>query len=586
MAKGFIGATGYKAYLGATKMKAGYIGATRVYSAGSTVTYVVDNGVSYTEEVDSEASCLSPKSFTPTKSGWTFWGWRQDTSPNGNVLTSLVMEDHPITLYAVYAKSVTVTYYNENTGAIKDVKNRYYNSGSITNPTFTLHQTAKSGWTPAGWAVGNGSVAYSNGTAFTRDSDITLYGKYNQTITVTYYNGTTSAASATGTRSYYSGTGAIVNPTFTLYQAALTGWTARGWSTSTAGNGGITYANGAAFTRDSNITLYGMYQQTITLTYYNGNSTASTTSGTRYYNPGSGNISNPTFTLTPASLSGWTFRGWATSSAAAAGIAYSSISNTALGANTTVYAAYSQTITLSYNGNGATSGSIAAQTGTRYWNTGNVSNPSFTLQANAFTRPGYTFSYWALNGGTAYSPGAVVTLETSASMYAAWVAQSYYAYQNGVTNTAMGISNPYFYVTNAQNGRYYATPTIESAFNAIGFIADVYCDANKSGPITGICTGWIPTNGLSTLHTEIIHHNYTDRGGIGTPYYEIHGLNAAGADTTLWSGMWGYNDTGGVLNRDIIGYTHICIYLHYDTAGGSSGLNKKIFFGIKEIRLY
>lgn len=508
MAKGFIGATGYKAYLGATKMKAGYIGATRVYSAGSTVTYVVDNGVSYTEEVDSGASCLSPKSFTPTKSGWTFWGWRQDKTASGSILSNLTMGDSPITLYAVFRQTVTVTYYNGSTTASSKTGYRYYNTGNVANPSFTLTQTA------------------------------------------------------------------------------MSGWTARGWSTSTAGNGGITYANGTAFTRSSNITLYGMYQQTITLTYYNGSSTASTTSGTRYYNPGSGNISNPAFTLTPASLSGWTFRGWATSSAATAGIAYSSISNTAFGASTTVYAAYSQTITLSYNGNGATSGSIATQTGTRYWNTGNVLNPSFTLPANAFTRPGYTFSYWALNGGTAYSPGAVVTLETSASMYAAWVAQSYYAYQNGVSNTAMGIGNPYFYVTNAQNGRYYATPTIESAFNAIGFIADVYCDANKSGPKTGICTGWMPTNGLSTLHTEIIHHSYTDRGGIGTPYYEIHGLNAAGADTTLWSGMWGYNDTGGVLNLDVLGYTHICIYLYYDTAGGSSGLNKKIFFGIKEVRLH
>lgn len=259
MAKGFIGATGYKAYLGATKMKAGYIGATRVYSAGSTVTYVVDNGVSYTEEVDSEASCLSPKSFTPTKSGWTFWGWRQDTSPDGNVLTNLVMEDHPITLYAVYAKSVTATYYNESTGAIKDVKNRYYNSGSITNPTFTLYQAAKSGWTPAGWAVADGSVAYSNGTAFTRDSDITLYGKYNQTITVTYYNGTTSAASATGTRSYYSGTGAIVNPTFTLTPASLSGWTFRGWATSSAATAGIAYSSISNTAFGVNTTVYAAY---------------------------------------------------------------------------------------------------------------------------------------------------------------------------------------------------------------------------------------------------------------------------------------------------------------------------------------
>lgn len=347
MAKGFIGATGYKAYLGETKMKAGYIGATRVYAAGSTVTYVVDNGVSYTEEVDSEASCLSPKSFTPTKSGWTFWGWRQDTSPDGNVLTNLVMEDHPITLYAVYAKSVTATYYNESTGAIKDVKNRYYNSGSITNPTFTLYQAAKSGWTPAGWAVADGSVAYSNGTAFTRDSDITLYGKYNQTITVTYYNGTTSAASATGTRSYYSGTGAIVNPTFTLYQTTLAGWTARGWSTSTAGNGGITYANGAAFTRDSNITLYGMYQQTITLSY-NGNgatggSNAAQT-GARYHNSGTGAIVNPSFTLSASGFvrTNYAFTKWALNSGS--GTQYAAGASITLSANATMYAVWMQNV--------------------------------------------------------------------------------------------------------------------------------------------------------------------------------------------------------------------------------------------------
>ena len=69
MAKGFIGVSGYKGYLGAIKMKKGYIGATRVYSAGNVVTYHVDSGVTYQEEVDDGESCLSPKTFTPAKSG-------------------------------------------------------------------------------------------------------------------------------------------------------------------------------------------------------------------------------------------------------------------------------------------------------------------------------------------------------------------------------------------------------------------------------------------------------------------------------------------------------------------------------------
>lgn len=38
----------------------------------------------------------------------------------------------------------------------------------------------------------------------------------------------------------------------------------REWSASGTVNSGITYNNGVAFTRDSNVNLFGMYQQTIT----------------------------------------------------------------------------------------------------------------------------------------------------------------------------------------------------------------------------------------------------------------------------------------------------------------------------------
>ena len=199
-----------------------------------------------------------------------------------------------------------------------------------------------------------------------------------------------------------------------------------------------------------------MYQQTITLTYYNGSSTVSTTSGTRYYNPGSGNISNPTFSLTPASLSGWVFRGWATSSAAAAGIAYSSISNKTFGTSTTVYAVYSQTITLSYNENGATSGSTTAQTGTRYWNTGNVSNPSFILPASGFSMTNYVLAKWALNSGseTQYAEGASITIDANATMYAVWVQNvQEFNYTGGMQSYTVPITGIYrFDVYGAQGG--------------------------------------------------------------------------------------------------------------------------------------
>ena len=157
-----------------------------MYSAGSVVTYRVDTETVYQEEVDEGASCLSPKTFTPSKSGWTFVGWRSDGAASGTVLTNKVMGDTPVTLYAVFRQIITVTYYNGNTTASSASGNRYYNNGAISNPSFTLNQVALSGWTVRGWSTNgtaNSGITYNNGVAFTRDSNVTLFGMYQQTIT-------------------------------------------------------------------------------------------------------------------------------------------------------------------------------------------------------------------------------------------------------------------------------------------------------------------------------------------------------------------------------------------------------------------
>ncbi len=317
-----------KLNIGAAKVKKMYRGDVKVYSAGNICTYHVDTGITYQEEVDEGASCLSPKSFTPAKAGWTFLGWRGDASANANIHHSLVMGDGPVTLYAVFRQVVTVTYYNGSTAAGSTSGYRYYNNGNVANPSFTLTQ------------------------------------------------------------------------------AALSGWSARGWSTSAAANGGIAYANGAAFTRDSNITLYGMYQQIITL---------------------------------------------------------------------------------SYNGNGATGGSVAAQTGIRYYNSnGAVINPTFTVSANAFSRTGYIFQHWRLNGttGTVYTPGGTIAPGANSILYAEWVVSvssgessahiSFTGGSGGTTDTK------YLYLSDAAvNKRLKATVTYDTdngIFNGVtNQMAEIRC---------------------------------------------------------------------------------------------------------------
>ena len=317
----------------------------RIYNAGSTVTYYVDTNTAYTEEVDSEASCLSPKTFTPTKSGWNFVGWRENNTASSEILTDKIMGDSPITLYAVFKQDVTCTFISNGTQTATGT--RYYNNNNVADASVTA---------PSG-------QVYS-------------------------------------------------------------GWTWRGWAAAgvTAADASVSYGNGATISGlTGNATFYGLIYRTLTLTYYNGSATASTTSGNRYYNF-AGSYSNPSFTMTQAAISGWTARGWSTSSSATAGISYANGATITATDNMTIYGCYHQTITLSYAGNGATSGSVAAQTGTRYFNSGNYSNPSFTLSKNGFGKTNYAFSNWAIGSasGTQYAAGANVTLSANTTFYAIW----------------------------------------------------------------------------------------------------------------------------------------------------------------------
>lgn len=157
-----IGDYGIKACWEDVKLAKAYLGDIKVYSAGNVVTYMVDTDLAYKEEVDSDASCLSPATFTPIKEGWTFIGWREDTTASGDVLSSKVMGDEPITLYAVFAQEITLSYNgNGSTSGSTESEEgtRYYNNENIDNPTFTLSANGfvKTYYNFIKWAIGSAS---------------------------------------------------------------------------------------------------------------------------------------------------------------------------------------------------------------------------------------------------------------------------------------------------------------------------------------------------------------------------------------------------------------------------------------------
>lgn len=281
----YMGNRKVKLYLGNKAIKAMYLGNKKVYSSGNTVTYRVDSGVTYTEEVDEGASCLSPKSFTPTKSGWNFVGWRTDSTANGTVLTNKVMGDEPITLYAVFTQSITLSTV-ANGVASNQSKNRVYNNSNIANPVFTVSNPSKSGAMFKGWSSAANSMAISNSSI----SNLSLSASTTRYAIFKYTDTSASVASRTISIGWkpYQGTTEETTTLYTLDTSKYESLTV----TASVGQGNISNAT----TGEAVVWIYMCGTVVRMLVCYSGQTTTSDYPGTSSY-PGYG---GKTFTLTYA----------------------------------------------------------------------------------------------------------------------------------------------------------------------------------------------------------------------------------------------------------------------------------------------
>jgi len=184
--------------------KKAYVDGVQTYSAGNPVTYYVDSDTTYTEEVEFEASCLSPATFTPAKDGWTFVGWREDATASGDVLTEKVMGDNPITLYAVFKQDITLSYNGNGAtsgSTASQSETRYYNNGNVVNPSFTLKANgfARSGYTFTKWDAG------TVGTNITLTSNRTVYAQWKTAVVLSAGKWQAATSVSNGSMAYNSG---------------------------------------------------------------------------------------------------------------------------------------------------------------------------------------------------------------------------------------------------------------------------------------------------------------------------------------------------------------------------------------------
>ena len=201
----------------------------------------------------------------------------------------------------------------------------------------------------------------------------------------------------------------VISPTF---EPKKDGYIFVGWREDSVASSDVIYSKTM---EGEPITLYAVFVKEIILAYYDNSTVALTTSGYNFYN--NGNNAYPWFTLTQADKAGWIARGWATNSAADADVVFPVTLDGYLEWDITVYGLYEKDITLSYDGNGADSGSVASESKKVYFNSiGNYEYPEFVLKDNAFAKTDYIFNGWDLG-----AVGESVVLEADTVAYAKWV---------------------------------------------------------------------------------------------------------------------------------------------------------------------
>ncbi|MBN1409632.1 MAG: InlB B-repeat-containing protein, partial [Spirochaetales bacterium] len=323
----------------------------------------------------------------------------------------------------------TVTYDgNGNTGGSVPVDSTLYITGNTVTVLANTGGLVKTGYSFTGWcvnAIGTGTSYVAGNTFLMGSANVTLYAKWTAlpTYTVTYVpNNAMGGSVPVDSTNYIVGSSVtVLGNTGGLYR---TGYSFVGWDDLDAGS---FYYPGNQFVIDGNITLTAKWSLNPTYTVtYNGNGNTSGTvpvDSTSYETGAQVTVLANTGNL---AKTGYNFTGWNTASDGS-GTSYSAGNHFNMGsANVILYAKWTvqTTFTVTYNDNGADSGSVPVD-GSTY-----LENDEVTVLGNSggLVKADYAFAGWntASDGsGTSYDPNQTFNMGTSnVLLYAKWAPDS------------------------------------------------------------------------------------------------------------------------------------------------------------------
>jgi uncharacterized repeat protein (TIGR02543 family) len=274
---------------------------------------------------------------------------------------------------------------------------------------------SRSGYAFLGWAASPESATptYMGGERFTVGAEnVTLYAIWKliaKAITIKFYpNGGAGSALSQAATEGLSGT--VRTNEFTFSGNKFLGWSTDPLATQAE------YADQATFTVGStDLSLYAVWKSESAvvehLITFNGNEGFGAMDPQLILEGSAATLSANSFTRDGYVFLGWSFVPSATQAQYADGNSF------AMGTDdVTLYAVWAPEITVSFDANGATTGSTASVSG--------IAGKAVVLPANAFVRDGYSFLGWARTASaTAVEVvnGALFTLGSSSeTLYAVW----------------------------------------------------------------------------------------------------------------------------------------------------------------------
>ncbi len=299
---------------------------------------------------------------------------------------------------------------NGGTGTVSDLSAAQGLSVTLPSGGFS-----RSGYAFLGWATypEAATPTYMGGERFTVGAEnVTLYAIWKliaKAITIKFYpnGGAGSALSQAATEG--------LSVTLRTNEFTFSGNKFLGWSTDPLATQ-ADYADQATFTAGStDLSLYAVWKSESAvvehMVTFDGNEGFGAMEPQLILEGSAATLSVNSFTRDGYVFLGWSFVPSATQAQYADGNSF------AMGTDdVTLYAVWAPEITVSFDGNGATTGSTASVSG--------IAGKSVVLSANAFVRDGYSFLGWARTASATAAEvvnGALYTLGSSSeTLYAVW----------------------------------------------------------------------------------------------------------------------------------------------------------------------